>query len=154
MLAETSMEGVMKKTGSCLCGAVSFEITDAPERVGACHCGMCRKWSGGIYIGVHCVEAQATFTGKDNIATYSSSPWAERAFCKTCGTSLYYRVTAPGPHHGDLHMGFGTFDDQSGMTLTEEIFSDLKPDAYSFAGTTHKMTEAQVLEMFASAGED
>ncbi len=143
----------MHKTGSCLCGAVTYEIKNAPKEVGACHCGMCRKWSGGIFIGVACTSDQVTFQGEENITVYTSSPWAERGFCKKCGSSLFYRVTAPGPNQGDLHIGFGTIDDQSGMTVTEEIFIDRKPDAYSLAGDTRKMTEAQMFELFAAPGE-
>ena len=143
----------MIRTGSCLCGAVSFEIENAPTKVGACHCGMCRKWSGGIYLAVHLTKDQVTFEGEDKIECYKSSDWAERGFCKTCGSSLFYRVTAPGPTQGDLHLGFGTLDDQSGMYLTEEIFIDRKPEGYSFAEDTSKMTEAEMYALFADAGE-
>jgi hypothetical protein len=34
------------KTGSCLCGAVAFEITGALRSVIACHCHQCRKQTG------------------------------------------------------------------------------------------------------------
>lgn len=143
----------MTRTGSCLCGAVTYEIENAPTTVGACHCSMCRKWSGGIYLAVHLTKDQVRFHGEEHIECYKSSDWAERGFCRICGSSLFYRVTAPGPNQGDLHLGFGTLDDQSGMTLTEEIFIDRKPDAYSFAQDTAKMTEAQMLELFAAASE-
>ena len=139
----------MDKTASCLCGTVSLEIKDAPDTTGACHCGMCRKWSGGVYLGVHCHADQVAISGKDNITTFASSDWAERAFCKTCGSNLYYRVTAPGPHHGDLHIGLGLFDDPGEINLTEEIFIDKKPAGYAFANDTNKMTEAEVIAMFA-----
>ena len=139
----------MPTTGSCLCGAVTFELAQAPETTGACHCSMCRKWSGGVYLGVQCPADGATFQGEDNIATYTSSEWAERAFCKTCGSNLFYRVTAPGPHQGVMHFGLGSLDAADGVALTEEIFVDEKPDGYAFAGDTHKMTGAEVFAQFA-----
>lgn len=40
----------MSRNGSCLCGTVSYELDARPERAGACHCGMCRKFSGGVYL--------------------------------------------------------------------------------------------------------
>ena len=139
----------MAKTGSCLCGAVKLMINEAPEATGACHCGMCRKWSGGIYMGVHCRADNVTINGSNSITTYTSSDWAERCFCKTCGSNLFYRVTAPGPHQGDLHIGLGVIDDPDDVTLTEEIFIDKKPSGYAFANDTRKMTEAEVFAMFA-----
>ncbi len=139
----------MARTGSCLCGAVSYSVSNPMTQAGACHCGMCRKFSGGVYIGVQVAPDEISFEGADNIATYTSSDWAERAFCKTCGSSLYYRVTAPGPHQGVYHLGMGTVDDPSGLTMTEEIFTDVKPAGYSFAGDLKGMTGDEVFAMFA-----
>lgn len=139
----------MSHSGSCLCGAVSYTIKSTVTETGACHCGMCRKWSGGVYLGVQVAPDQMDIKGADKLTTFASSPWAERAFCTTCGSSLYYRVTAPGPHSGTYHVGMGTMDNTDGITLTGEIFSDKKPDGYAFAGDTHKMTEAETMAMFA-----
>jgi len=89
-------------------------------------------------------------TGEDQVGIYPSSPWAERAFCKSCGSSLFYRVTAEGPMQGEMHVGFGTLSDVSGIPFTGELYIDLKPEAYSFAGEgRHQMTEAEVTAMFA-----
>lgn len=139
----------MTHTGKCLCGAVTYEVNDLPMETGACHCSMCRRHSGGVYLGVQVPADNITYAGTENIGTYVSSPWAERCFCKTCGSTLYYRVTAPGPHQGQYHIAFGSLDDPSGMKMTGEIFSDLKPDAYAFAGDHHRMTEAETMAMFA-----
>ena len=113
---------------------------------------MCRKWSGGIYLGVQVAGENMTLDG-DQLGVFSSSPWAERGFCKTCGSSLYYRVTAPGPHNGTYHVGMGTLDDPNGINMTGEIYIDKKPAGYSFADNTHKMTEAEVMAMFAPPEE-
>ncbi|WP_299966571.1 GFA family protein [uncultured Roseobacter sp.] len=139
----------MSKTGSCLCGAVSYELSEPPAELGACHCTMCRKWSGGIYLGLEVKPDAITLKGGENLTTYTSSPWAERAFCSTCGSSLYYRVTAPGPHQGTFHMGVGTLDDTGDAQLTGELFIDNKPRGYSFAEDTHQMTTDEVMAMFA-----
>lgn len=138
----------MSKTGGCLCGGVRFEITTEVRETGACHCGMCRKASGGIFLGVQVPSDRLTFTLDDTHAVYTSSPWAERGFCDRCGSSLYYRVTAPGPHQGVWHVGLGTLDAPDGIDLTGEIYIDKKPDGYSFADETHKMTEADVIKAF------
>ena len=140
-------------TGKCLCGAVSYEIAQDITKIGACHCGSCRAWSGGVFIGAQAKGADVTITGEENVTRFASSDWAERAFCKNCGSSLFYRVTAPGPHHDDYHFGAGTLDDLSGAKMTEEIFIDKKPAAYAFAGDTYKMTEAEMMALFAPPPE-
>ena len=138
------------RTGGCICGAVRFEITSNPTETGACHCGMCRKYSGGVFLGVQVPPDGLTLTKEDGLKIYTSSPWAERAFCAECGASLFYRVTAPGPMQGEYHVGLGTLDDANGILLTGEIYIDRKPDGYSFAQQTHQMTEAEVEAMFAA----
>jgi len=37
-------------SGGCLCGAVRFTATPENRNVGACHCGMCRRWSAGPFL--------------------------------------------------------------------------------------------------------
>ncbi len=140
----------MSHSGSCMCGAVAFTITSPVTETGACHCGMCRKWSGGVFLGVEVPKGAMEITGADNLTVYPSSAWAERAFCKTCGSSVFYRVTAPGPHEGVFHVGLGTLEDTASIPLTGELFIDLKPEGYAFAGEgRQQMTQAEVLAMFA-----
>ena len=143
----------MSKTGSCLCGAVTYRVKSEVSEVGACHCGMCRKWSGGIYLAFQVAAGDVDFSGKENIACYASSDWADRGFCKKCGSSLFYRVTAEGPHQGQYHLGMGTLDETDGVPLTSEIFTDEKPDGYGFAGDLPGMTGAEVFAMFAPDSE-
>ncbi len=139
----------MSKTGSCLCGAVRYTITSAPKTTTACHCAMCRKWSGGVFLAYSVPAEDVQFDGEGIIATYPSSDWAERGFCKTCGSSLFYRLTTPGPHQGNYEMSLGTLDDANGVALSDEIFIESKPDGYSFAQDTRKMTGAEVFAMYA-----
>lgn len=139
----------MSKSGSCLCGAVTYTLNETPKEFGACHCDMCRKWSGGIFLGVQASPDKTTMHGAENLTIYTSSPWAERAFCRTCGSSVYYRVTAPGPHEGEYHFGAGTVDELGDLPLTGELFIDNKPGGYSFAEKTHQMTTEEVMALFA-----
>lgn len=132
----------MEKTGGCLCGAVRYSATFANGDVGACHCGMCRKWSGGPYVSVH--PTSVTFDAQATLKTYDSSAWAERGFCGDCGSALFYRLTA-GPASGLTILAFGSLDDPTGMTLTHEVYTDKRPAAYAFAGELSGMTEAEVL---------
>jgi len=132
-------------SGSCLCGKVSFKAKQVNPHIGACHCGMCRKWSGAPLMAVDCGD-DVTFAGEENISVYHSSDWAERGFCSNCGTHLFYRLKESKQHM----MPVGLFDDNSQFVFDHQIFIDRKPDFYSFSNHTSNMTEAEVFEKYAS----
>jgi hypothetical protein len=132
------------KSGGCLCGAVRFTATPANDQVGACHCSMCRRWSAGPFLVVDCGDSLQV-ANPACLGTYRSSEWAERAFCATCGTPLYYRLI-------DKNLYFVSaeaFDDRDGYVLASQIFIDEKPAYYDFANETHNMTGAEVFAAFA-----
>ena len=135
------------RTGGCLCGAARFELAEAPKSYGACHCGTCRKFSGGIELGVEVPPGGITWISDETVKTYKSSEWAERGFCVTCGASLFWRLTAPGPMHGMLSLSAGALDTLEGMSFDTEVYIDHKPATHAFAGERKRMTEAEVLEM-------
>jgi len=136
------MSDEMEGKGSCLCGAVHFKAHNAQKSMGACHCNMCRKWGGGPYMSVRC-ESEVSFDGKDSISEFSSSAWADRGFCKTCGTHLYFRLK----ENGHYFIPAGAFDDQDQFTFDRQVYIDSKPHYYSFANETTNMTEADILEI-------
>lgn len=141
----------MDTTGRCLCGAVSFSAKGLDPKVTACHCDMCRRWTGGPLLALG--GAEIDWSGAEAITTFASSKWAERAFCSVCGSSLYYRVTAEGPFQGVTHLAFGTINDPSGFDLQLEYFIDRKPDAYEFAGEHQRLTEAEVFAKFTGGAD-
>ena len=135
------------KTGGCLCGAVRYTLSETPTAYGACHCGMCRKFSGGIELGLHVMPGGLTWDADDQLATFTSSEWAERGFCITCGFSLFWRLTMPGEMQGLMSVAAGSLDDMSGLTFDTEVYIDHKPDSHAFAGDRKRMTEADVMAM-------
>ncbi len=128
--------------GKCLCGAVTM-TTKATTEVEACHCGMCRRWGGGPLIAIHCGD-DVKIEGSDHVSAFNSSMWAERAFCKTCGTHLYYKLKQA----SEFIVPAGLFQDQQGFELKEQIFIDKKPSYYEFSNKTRVMTEAEVFEKY------
>lgn len=136
------------KTGKCMCGAVKFTLRDVETEIGACHCEMCRRWSGTALMALTAPEDTITFEGTDDIQRFQSSDWAERAFCKKCGSGLWYRVTMEGPHGGTYQIPLGLLDDPNGITLKREIFIDCKPDGFAYVGPTKQMTRAQVMKLY------
>jgi len=128
--------------GQCLCGAVTVEIEPTRPVLGACHCGMCRKWNSGPLMAIH---TTAPIKAEGPVKTYTSSRWAERAFCSECGSSLWYGFTAGGTHKGQSFVSAGLFDGTRDMPLTSEVYIESKPAGYDFAGDHVRLTEAQMM---------
>ncbi len=143
------MPSPSQHTGRCLCGAVKITATSKSEHVEACHCGMCRKWGGGPLLAVEC-ENDVNIEGTDDVAIFSSSEWAERGFCRHCGTHLFYRLKEGG--HYELPVGL--LDAGAGWELTGQIFIDDKPAYYDFAQTTRNLTGEEVFAQFGPAPGD
>ncbi|EEM2539599.1 GFA family protein [Salmonella enterica subsp. enterica serovar Morehead] len=130
--------------GHCLCGRVGITAGRMSRHLVACHCGMCRKWGGGPFMAVSC-GTDVTFSGEAYISTFRSSEWAERGFCRTCGTHLFYRRVGTG--HYEIPVGL--FDDADIASFTLQIFTERQPDYYAFANRTRLMTEEEVLALCA-----
>ncbi|MCW8945659.1 MAG: GFA family protein [Sedimenticola sp.] len=130
--------------GSCLCGAVHLTATHVSNTMEACHCGMCRKWGGGPLLAVDC-GTEVSFTGQDNISVFNSSDWAERGFCKKCGSHLFYRLKESQRYS----LPAGLFDNDPSFVFDEQIFIDKKPSFYSFANETTNLTEAETFAKYA-----
>jgi hypothetical protein len=133
--------------GRCLCGAVTVRATPVRRHVEACHCTMCRQWSGGPFLGVQCGGA-VEMEGAEHVVRFASSAWAERGFCGRCGSHLFYRFV-PADAYSFLA---GLFPDAALAPLGEEIFIDEKPDYYAFAGDRERLTGAETLAKAQAAG--
>ena len=145
---------MMDKSGQCLCGAVKFTLRGVKPRFWACHCKMCQRWAGSALMTVVVQPDAIEFEGLENVATYQSSDWAERGWCRNCGSNIWYRMTGPGPHQGRRHISVGLLDDPDGLTLGTEIFIDEKSSAFAYAGDTKKLTGAEVIAQFAPKDEE
>ncbi|SIO48835.1 Uncharacterized conserved protein [Rhodovulum sp. ES.010] len=136
------------RQGGCLCGAVRYRLTETPEGYGACHCGMCRRWTGALAFAIDVAPGGIAWEGAENIRTYASSDWAERGFCGVCGANLFWRMTAPGPMQGMTAVMAGTLDSLEGLEMTQEIYIDAKPSGHAFAGDHQRLTEAETLALY------
>jgi hypothetical protein len=135
-------------SGRCLCGAITFTAEGVETHYHACHCGMCRRWSGGGPFFTASTHGVA-FEGTEHLARYASSDWAERGFCRTCGTTLFYFLKPTKTYM----MSVGAFDEPSPFRLVLEIFIDNKPEGYALAGDHPRWTEAETLARFAATGD-
>lgn len=80
-------------TGSCLCGKVTFEVTEAPLKFLYCHCRSCRKSSGTVHAASLAFPAGSLewTKGEDLVELFvdtDENPGFPRCFCRNCGSSV------------------------------------------------------------------
>jgi hypothetical protein len=86
--------------------------------------------SGHLWASTHVPFSAVTFTNDAGLKWYTSSEWAERGFCGTCGSSLFYRLKG----EDDLGIAVGCIDDDTGLTPGKHIFVADKGNYYEIAG--------------------
>lgn len=133
---------IINRSGKCLCGKVEVTVNQQGNHIGICHCAMCRRWGGGPFMTLEQCEA-VTFSRPDYISRYASSEWADRGFCKHCGTHLFYHLK----ENDHYAVPAGLFDTGE-FALDVQIFTDEKPAFYDFANQTKTMTGAEVFAVF------
>ncbi|CDN49344.1 GFA family protein [Neorhizobium galegae] len=115
--------------GSCLCGAVTFEIEGDLSAPDACHCSKCRKHSGHFFASTDVARERLAIKGTENITWFQSSEKVRRGFCATCGSSLFWDP----PHKDWIAIAMGAFDGPTGTRLNKHIFVADKGDYYDIA---------------------
>jgi hypothetical protein len=112
--------------GSCLCGAVTFQVEGDLPAPDACHCGQCRKHSGHYFVSTDLKRSAVTIQGGENVTWFRSSEKVQRGFCAICGSSLFWN-----PIHKDmLAIAMGAFDTPTQTKVRIHIFVSEKGDYY------------------------
>ena len=118
--------------------------------VDVCHCAMCRRWGGAFFGGIG--AAGFTVTGREHIATYRSSKWAQRCFCSVCGSNLWFEFLPT----GRISFLAGLFDlspeVETRFAIEQQIFVDEKPAWYDLAQRTPVKTGAEAIAEAKAAG--
>lgn len=83
--------------GGCLCGAVRYRATAAPQATSLCHCRSCRLAAGAPSLAWAIFAETDIKVVQGSLTIHESTPGVERGFCGRCGTSLTYRrASRPG----------------------------------------------------------
>ena len=109
-------------TGSCLCGAVRYELTQAPDWSHNCHCSRCRKATGASFASNLFVPLDALrYTSGEELLRSFKPPDADRfthVFCSICGSTL----PSENPARGRAVIPMGTLDQDPGCGPRAHIF--------------------------------
>ena len=104
--------------GGCLCGAVRYRVTGDPVAATLCHCGDCRRASGGTNVAWAVFDKDAV-TVDGEVREYSSSPGIHWGHCAACGSLVTYRRDSRPAH---LDITTATLDDPAAFPPTVEIW--------------------------------
>ena len=77
-------------TGSCLCGAIRYEIHGEIGEVTQCHCKRCRKANGTAF-ATNAPIKKADFKivqGEHLLKKFASTPTTARCFCSECASPI------------------------------------------------------------------
>jgi len=112
-------------TGSCLCGAVKYEVSGEPKRFYHCHCSRCRKATGTGHASNLFLQPGALkwLSGEDQVRAFKV-PEAKRftnSFCATCGS----RLPRQAKDADSVVIPAGSLDEEA----------PIKPQAHIFCGS-------------------
>lgn len=124
--------------GNCLCMGIKVQIAINPETFSVCHCETCRRWTGGVAMNFDAGQ-HLRFSDESLVGRYSSTDWAERGFCKICGTNLFYRLKKTDHYFLPVSL----FGSALSPKFDTQEFIDEKPAYYSFAEETKSFTRAE-----------
>jgi hypothetical protein len=116
---------------------VEIIIKEYGNFVYTCHCDNCRRMNSGPVLSVDPgpKENVVFAKGEDKISIYHDEE-VERGFCSVCGSTLFWH------HPVDNHycMNAELFDDIiKDASFEMELFYDIKPAYYAFAGERKKL---------------
>jgi hypothetical protein len=118
------------QTGGCQCGAVRYQIAQAPSLVYTCHCTNCQHLTGSAFSMAVCLPAEAFCLTGIELRPFlfrrssESEGMAARWLCPDCGSWI-----CSGPKPGSAPPGtlrfvrVGTLDDTSWVRPTVHFWT-------------------------------
>ena len=116
-----------RATGGCLCGAVRYRVLGPLRPIVACHCTQCRRMTGHFLAATAARKPDLMIEPSDALRWYRASSTAERGFCGTCGSTLFWRADA----RDYVSIAAGSIDGATGLKVVQHIHTADKGDYYS-----------------------
>lgn len=92
--------------GGCLCGAVRYRARGEPASANACHCTQCRRQTGSALPAFASWPRDRVELIRGVPTAYAATPRAERSFCASCGSTLFWSRH----DSGEIDVFLGTLD--------------------------------------------
>jgi len=107
--------------GSCLCGKDRYRAAGPLGKITSCHCTDCQK-SHAAAFATYVALPRPRFSfarGEGELQTHRAETGTKRAFCKTCGSTLF-SYTDDDPEM--VYITAGTFDTRVDQKVDYHIF--------------------------------
>ena len=136
--------------GSCLCGAVRFEVVRFIGPFELCHCSRCRKASGSAFAAMIGVDAAdfSWISGSEEVVSFAAPviehpPGYASAFCRHCGTPM------PNSEADDrwFEVAAGVLDEDPGLRPDRHIFIDYKSAWHDITDELPQSTKRDCIRM-------
>ncbi|MET0600216.1 MAG: GFA family protein [Mesorhizobium sp.] len=101
----------LTRSGKCLCGAVKYQVSGQPIRVGLCHCLDCQKESGSAFATFGIWPASA-FASSGKVTTFQG-----RCFCPACGARVFTESDGD-----EAEIRVGSLEEASGLIPGYELW--------------------------------
>ncbi len=114
--------------GSCLCGAVAYEVPDEFAAAFYCHCSRCRRATGSAFKPMASIpfERISLTQGHDEVLVYGEPSQTHDIHCRHCGSLLYSYIA----ENGNAHVAMGTLLDAPSVRPSFHIFVGSKAEWY------------------------
>jgi len=154
-------------SGSCHCGAVTFEVQGRPAWSAICHCSICRRTHSAPYaeLCAYKPEHVSITLGEESLTMYNCNGKSkeDRYFCKACGAKVYSMLNHLGckavflqnftnPNHGPdgiihpafkpschIFYGSGTISSYDGLPKYDTLPEAFGGDGHELPNEYHDM---------------
>jgi hypothetical protein len=133
---EVTMTGgtsVVRATGSCLCGAVRYEVHGPMRDVLFCHCRNCRRTHGHVSAYTSCRREDFEITDDGGLKWYHTdldvTPNVQRGFCTGCGSSLFWDPQG----YEFVYISAGTLDAPTHIKAAGHVWTKEAGDYYEIS---------------------
>ncbi len=125
-------------TGSCLCGAVTYSVTGALRDVLNCYCERCRRFTGHHLAATDANVADVGIDDPTGQLTWHPVPGAEYGFCRTCGSSMFWRAESSPTR---MSICAGTLEPPTGLHTVEAWWVSQASDYFVRPDLPERLTE-------------
>ncbi|GIU50888.1 aldehyde-activating protein [Shewanella sairae] len=107
--------------GSCLCGAIQYQVNAVPFDADLCHCRQCQKSTGSVVGAWMDFKREQVNWLNQQPKEYASSEHVRRGFCQHCGTQISFRDLR---YPDYLTLSISSLDDPSSISPNYHIYTN------------------------------